>query len=200
MWTSGARQPAVTVTRKKKLRCRRLFSDRDVVIPPRQQIQAPARSTLSSLTAPTGTEIVEAREVKPGVYVGRAILAPEHRHQRVNVVNTTETPMVLRSGTWLGTVQRVDVVQYPKGTGARHAMLVKYSIQHRPGVKHGNADALSRRPRTDSTGDSEVTRQGHSGEDNDNAEGLVWNPPLPLRNMEIRSTGKGRRGSERPRK
>jgi len=99
--------------------------------------------------------------------VGRAILAPEHRHQRVNVVNTMETPMVLRSGTWLGNVQRVDVVQYPRDTGVRHAMLVKHSIQHQPGAKHGNADALSRRPRTDSTRDSEVTRQSHSREDND---------------------------------
>ena len=45
------------------------------------------------------TEMVEAIEVKPGVYVARAILPPEHRGQRINVVNTTETPMVLKSGT-----------------------------------------------------------------------------------------------------
>ena len=75
--------------------------------------------------------MVEAREVKPGVYVGRAILAPEHRHQRVNVVNTTETPMVLRSGTWLGNIQPVQVMTDPEapiepmrlGGEARQAVL-----------------------------------------------------------------------------
>ena len=47
-------------------------------------------------------------------------------------------------------------------------MLVKYSIQHRPGVKHGNADALSRRPDPEETGgSSKVTRLGHSEEDDD---------------------------------
>ena len=71
IWDFGGGQlfidgrPAVTVTRRKKLRCRRLFSGEDIVIPPRQQIQASARSTLSSLTTPVGTEMVEAREVKP---------------------------------------------------------------------------------------------------------------------------------------
>ena len=54
--------------------------------------------------------MVEAREVKPGVYVDRAILAPEHRNQRVNVVNTMETPTVLRSGTWLGNIHPVQMM------------------------------------------------------------------------------------------
>ena len=131
IWDFGGRQlftdgrPAVTVTRKKKLRCRRLYSEQDVIIPPQQQIQAPARSTLSSLTAPTGTKMVEAREVKPGVYVGRAILAPEHRGQKVNVVNTTETPTVLRSGTWLGNIHQVDVLRCTGASGAEQTLLVK---------------------------------------------------------------------------
>ena len=90
------------------------------MIPPRQQIQASARSTLSSLTTSVGMEMV-----------GRDILAPEHRNQTVNVVNTTETPMVLRSGTWLGNIQPVQVmtnVEAPVepqrlGEEARHAVL-----------------------------------------------------------------------------
>ena len=109
--------------------------------------------------------MVEARELKAGVYVGRAILAPEHRGQKVNVVNTTETLMVLCSGMWLGNIHQVDVVRCTGASGAEQMLLVKYSIQHRPGAKHGNADALSRRSRTDSTRDTEVTGQSHFGED-----------------------------------
>ena len=99
---------------KKNLRCRRLYSEQDVAIPPRQQVEAPVRSTLSSLTAPTGSKMVETREVKPGVYIERALLTPEHRGQTVSIVNTTETPMVLKSGTWLGNLCPVEVVNCPE--------------------------------------------------------------------------------------
>ena len=60
--------------------------------------------------------MVEAREVKPKVYVGRAILAPEHRGKQVNVVNTTQSPTVLRLGTWLGNIHPVQVMTSPEKT------------------------------------------------------------------------------------
>ena len=103
-WDFGGKQlfidglPAVTVSRKK---CRRLYSEQEVVIPPRQQVEASVQSTLVSLDAPKVPDMVEKREVKPGVYIGRALLPPEHRGQKVNVVNTTETQTMLKSGTWL---------------------------------------------------------------------------------------------------
>jgi len=75
--------------------------------------------------------------------------------------------MVLRSGTWLGNVKQVEVVPCPGGTGGGGAMLVKHSSQHRPGVKHGNADALSRRPDSEDIRGSKVTQLGHSEEDDD---------------------------------
>jgi len=88
--------------------------------------------------------MVEAREVKPGVYVGRAILAPEHRGQKVNVVNTTETPTVLRSGMWLGNLHPVEVMASPEkaddtvkfGEEARQAVLDNLTeSQHQPVVE-----------------------------------------------------------------
>ena len=55
VWDFGGKKlfidgrPAVMVTRKKKLRCRRLYSKAEVIIPPKQQVEASVRSTLSSL-------------------------------------------------------------------------------------------------------------------------------------------------------
>ena len=55
VWNFGGKElyidgyPAVTLSRRKHLRCRRLFSEGDVVIPPRQQVITLVRSTLMSL-------------------------------------------------------------------------------------------------------------------------------------------------------
>jgi len=101
VWDFGGKKlfidgrPAVMVTRNKKLRCRRLYSEAEVVIPPRQEVEVTVRSTLCSLQKSNTQDMVEAKEIKPRVYVGRALLAPEHRGQKVNVVNTTEAPTVL---------------------------------------------------------------------------------------------------------
>ena len=119
LWNFGDKQLSIdghsvaTVTEGKNLRCRRLYSEEDVAIPPRQQVEAPVRSTLSSLTPPTTSEMVETREVKPGVYIERALLTPELRGQTVSIVNTTD-PMVLKSGTWLGDLRPVKVVNCPE--------------------------------------------------------------------------------------
>ena len=56
-------------------------------------------------------------------------------------------------------------------------MLVKFGIQHRPGVKHGNADALSQRPDPEDAGGSKVTQLGHSEEDN--YSGRRWSGEEP---------------------
>ena len=85
-----------------------------MAIPSRQQVEAPVRSTLSLLTAPTGSEMVETREMKPGVYIERALLTPELRGQTVSIVNTTEAPTMLKSGTWLGDLRPVKVVNCPE--------------------------------------------------------------------------------------
>jgi len=79
-------------------------------MPPRQQV----RSKLLSLDAPTGSDMAETRELKPVVYLERALLAPEHTDQKVSVVNTTEAPSVLKSGTWLGNLCPVEVVSCPE--------------------------------------------------------------------------------------
>jgi len=76
-------------------------------------------------------------------------------------------------------------------------MLVKYSIQHRPGVKHGNADALSRRPDSEDTGGSEVTRLGHSEEDDDSGGRRSGEEPA-FAAQEYGDTEHGGRAGEAP--
>jgi len=61
---------AVTLTQRKKLRCRRLYADQEVVVPARHQVAVPARATLLSMKLPTGNTIVETRQMEPGIYLG----------------------------------------------------------------------------------------------------------------------------------
>ena len=44
MYING--HPAVALSRKRTLRCRRVYVQGDVIVPPRQEIDVPARSTL----------------------------------------------------------------------------------------------------------------------------------------------------------
>jgi len=103
-------QPAVMLSQRRKLRCRRLYADQDTVVPARQQIEVPARTTLLSARAPADTAIVETRQVQLGVYLGRTLLPPEHRNLRINVVNTTTAPRTVTAGEWLGNLQQVEVL------------------------------------------------------------------------------------------
>jgi len=41
-------EPAVMLSQRRKLRCRRLYADQDIIVPARQQIEVPARTTLLS--------------------------------------------------------------------------------------------------------------------------------------------------------
>jgi len=68
----------VTLTQRKKLRCRRLYADQEVVVPARHQVVVPARATLFSLKWLTGNTIVETRQMEPAVYLGQTLLPPEH--------------------------------------------------------------------------------------------------------------------------
>ena len=97
------------LTQRKKLRCRRLYVDREVVVPARHQATVPARATLLSTKWPTGDTIVETRQMQPGVYLGRTLLPPGHRDLCVNIMNTTAEPKTVAVGEWLGNLHDVEV-------------------------------------------------------------------------------------------
>ena len=80
------------------------------MLPPRQQVDISARSTLLSPRKVGADWIVDSHQVCPGLYVGRTLLPATHRDLTVRTVNTTAEPQTLSSGTCLGNLQPVDVV------------------------------------------------------------------------------------------
>ena len=102
---------AVTLSRKRPPCCRRVFVQEDLVLPPRQQVDVSARSTLLSPRKIGADWIIHSHQVSPGIYVGRTLLPAAHRDLKVRIVNTTAKPQTLSRGTCLGSLQPVDVIE-----------------------------------------------------------------------------------------
>jgi len=89
--------------------CRRVYLCDNVVVRPRSQLYAPARSTLDVVTVSRGDDwLLEAKQLHPGVLAASTLL-PDHHGIAVCVVNTTQEPYVLPGDTCLGELSRVDV-------------------------------------------------------------------------------------------
>jgi len=101
----------VPLKRKKSPQaCRRVYLCEDVVVPPRAQVNVPARSTLDVVTVSRGNDwLLEAKQLHPGVLAASTLLPDRHHDIAVRVVNTTTEPQVLRGDTCLGDLSRVDV-------------------------------------------------------------------------------------------
>ena len=66
-------------------------------LPPRQQADVPARSTLLSPRKIGADWIVDSHRVRPGLYVGRTLLPAAHHDIKVRMVNTTAKPQLIPS-------------------------------------------------------------------------------------------------------
>ena len=86
---------AVTLSRKGRLCCRRIFVQEDAVLPPRQQVDVTAHSTLLSPRDVGADWIVDSHQVRPGLYVGRTLLPAAHHNLKVRMVNTTAEPLTI---------------------------------------------------------------------------------------------------------
>jgi len=80
---------AVTLTYRSYIRCRRVFAQVTREIPPRSQVDSVARRTLLTVKDCPENVIVETRQLKPGLYVGRTLLSEDHRNVKVSMTNTT---------------------------------------------------------------------------------------------------------------
>ena len=69
--------PAVTLTRRSYLKCRRIFVQEHQEIPPRSHKDITVRRTLLSTDDVAENVIVETHQLKPGLYVGRTLLPPK---------------------------------------------------------------------------------------------------------------------------
>ena len=107
---SIAGQPAVALTRRARMKCRRVFVQEYQEIPPRSQVDVTARVTVLSTHGPMKDVMVETRQLRPGLYVGRTLLPPEHRDLKVCVANTTNKQQLLPAGTCLGPAVSVSEV------------------------------------------------------------------------------------------
>jgi len=75
------------------------------VVPPRSQINVPARFTLDVVTVSRGDDwLLKAKQLHPGVFAASTLLPDRHHGIAVRVVNTTLEPHVLRCDTCLGTL------------------------------------------------------------------------------------------------
>ena len=107
-------QAAVALSRKRSLCCRRVFVQENAVLPPRQQMDVTARSTLVSPWNVGADWIVDSHQLRPGLYVGRTLLPATRHGLKVRMVNTTAEPQTLASGTCLGNLQPVEVAGEPE--------------------------------------------------------------------------------------
>ena len=101
---------AVTMSRKGPFMCRRVYVQEDVQVPPRQQTDVPARSTLLSLDPVADSCILDSHQVQPAVYVGCTLLPRSHHDLKVRMINTTSEPLLLTKDTCLGNLCPVQVL------------------------------------------------------------------------------------------
>jgi len=94
--------PVITPSRCGRIKCRRVLAQESQDIPPRSQKNIVARITLLSVHDSTKDVIVETHQLKPGLYVGRTLLAPQHRDVKVRVADTTSKPQLISVGSCLG--------------------------------------------------------------------------------------------------
>ena len=69
-----------------------------------------ARVTLRSVCDQMKDGIVETQQLRPGLYVGRTLLSPNHRDLKVCVANMTNKPQLIPAGSCLGQAVPVTVM------------------------------------------------------------------------------------------
>src|SRR5208282_5958456 len=108
MWDFGCNQISIRGKTHKPFarhgppKCRRVYVSSDIIVPAKQQVDLPVRSTINSLRFCTGTFATEAKSIQKGVYVGRTLLPAAHHDIAVRVINTTSEPRLVRKDTYLG--------------------------------------------------------------------------------------------------
>ena len=96
-------RPAVTLTRRGHIKCKRVLVEDYQEIPPRSQVDVAARVTLLSTQESSEDVMVETRQLKPGLYVGRTLLRADGNDLKVCIANTTGKSQSVPAGTCLGT-------------------------------------------------------------------------------------------------
>jgi hypothetical protein len=84
----------------------------ELVLPPKQQVNVVARSTLCSPSRVVADSwVIESRQLRSGLYVGRTLLPSTHGDLLVRMINTTSEPQLLPINTCLGNLAPVEVLE-----------------------------------------------------------------------------------------
>lgn len=94
---------------KTHTRCRRVYVQDEVVLPPHHQVVAPVRTTCVSLRSPSSDSVIEPKELRPGLFLARALLPDRQHNVPVQLINSTNEPQRLKAGICLGQLQPVYV-------------------------------------------------------------------------------------------
>src|SRR5208282_1124204 len=117
IWNFGSNQISIRgkshrpFARQGPPKCRRVFVTSNVVVPAKQQVDLPVRSTINSLRLCSYTFATEPKSIQKGVYVGRTLLPSTHHDIAVRVINTTSEPRLIRKDTYLGVLSPVCTLE-----------------------------------------------------------------------------------------
>jgi len=115
VWDFGRREltvdehPVKLLSEGQPILCRRVYAEGDVIMPPRHHVDVVSRATLTDRRNLSSSWAVEARQLRPGVHVARTILPNQLDWVKVRMTNTTEIPKLVRSGTYFGVVDPVEI-------------------------------------------------------------------------------------------
>ena len=99
-------RPLEMCGRRARNLCRRVYVTEDVTLPPCHQGDVPARSTSVNLRDNNSSWALESRQLRPGVLVARSLMPERHHDVAVRLLNVTNRPQTVRTGT-------CDVVLHP---------------------------------------------------------------------------------------
>ena len=95
-----------------KSRCRRVYAEVDVELPPKQQTTVPVRVSHRNRRDLPFVGVTESLKIPnlSKVYSGRSVLPARFSDLHICVANTTDRLQVLKKGTRLGNIEPADIV------------------------------------------------------------------------------------------
>ena len=101
-------------------KCRRIYTETDVILPPREETSVPVRIVRSSLKDVPFVGVTENRKIPSlsHVYSGRSVIPAKFKDLRICVVNTDKRIQTIPKGTPLGIVERAEVLESAETTSA----------------------------------------------------------------------------------
>jgi len=95
-----------------KSRCRRIYAEVVVELPPRQETIVPVRVSHGNRRDLPFVSVTESLKIPnlSKVYSGRSVLPARFSNLQICVANTDDRPQVLKNGTRFGNIESADVV------------------------------------------------------------------------------------------